>query len=994
MKPTPFPDAAGFSSKLISEIIRSSTGERDIILDPLSASGTTAVEILRLGRRVVALERNPVTAFFAETLLRPVSLPSLRWAFQDVHDACRESLSQWFATTCPKCGKQGIIKSVHRGNGKPVRIEYSCACSRKRLMKKPDADDRSVDADIPRLEIPFWHPVLHLYSGNASPSRPQDFINRRTVASLSIILHAIEESTVSSARDVLKAAFASALPASDPRESLSPSESIGKRMRMESQREENPWPAFDGAFRKLYEAKKENNRILKDASIGRSFTELASGRASVLILTGEDSGSPADQLPEGSIDGVVCASPSDPSARERLLTAIQAAWLKLDWAEDAATATAAESMSAAFRTIRRTAKPGCSAHIFCGSDGATDLHRLLNLLEKSGLPVEQISYTPASNRRDPRSGYLLRSPVQKTESIPAGKVAESSLRRTLADAARIRFLLHGSKTSADKILHAFYPLLGKEEIASVAKYSIEDLLAQATESIARYRNGKFILHKGRVRSGSGRKIPATWRRIALDAESLAAGDHGEVHFAREILVRRLAREGLTPEDTDAIRAGIRAAEIDRLRKTRTTSLLSALGKALGYPVRARKGSASGILWKTARDRTVEFTLGGKEILVGSRRKDGNISHWGALSFLNLERGIWEWSSNHPQLGMKLSAGLIPLEETPGTGDTSAQPHGASSADWKLKVVQNRKICDRHYLMTVELPKGAELDYRPGQFFHIICDPNAGNARRYPLTLRRPLSIHRAKYPGFDSAALAWASDIPEEVRRGLVDHPSRLDFLYRVVGEGTELLSRIRKGAVLDAIGPCGNGFSIGEEHTAVIVAGGIGIAPLAALAEWLRFCGKDVLVYVGAVEKEMLNLAVTRGAESEDSGREILQAVREESREIGAQILTVCTDDGSAGEKGLVTEMLERGIRGGCVPRESVRLYACGPAGMLRAVAEIAARYSLECEVSLEERMACGIGACYSCTATVMLPDGTTRKKRVCREGPVFQARDIVWKD
>jgi dihydroorotate dehydrogenase electron transfer subunit len=296
-------------------------------------------------------------------------------------------------------------------------------------------------------------------------------------------------------------------------------------------------------------------------------------------------------------------------------------------------------------------------------------------------------------------------------------------------------------------------------------------------------------------------------------------------------------------------------------------------------------------------------------------------------------------------------------------------------------------------MTVELPKRTAGGFAPGRFFHLLCDPAAGKDGSDPLTLRRPLSIHRVRHPGFDPSALAWAEDLPEEIRCALVRHPTRIEFLYRVVGEGTDRLSRVRKGAVLQAIGPCGNGFSIGDERTAVIVAGGIGIAPLAALAEQLRFCGKEVMVYIGAVGKDMLNLAVTRGG-MEEGERDLLDAIESEFSEIGANVLTVCTDDGSAGAKGFVTEMLAEGIRGGCVPRESVRLYACGPEGMLSAVARIAAGNGMDCQVSLEERMACGIGACYSCTATVVLPDGTTRKQRVCREGPVFNARDILWKD
>jgi dihydroorotate dehydrogenase electron transfer subunit len=267
-----------------------------------------------------------------------------------------------------------------------------------------------------------------------------------------------------------------------------------------------------------------------------------------------------------------------------------------------------------------------------------------------------------------------------------------------------------------------------------------------------------------------------------------------------------------------------------------------------------------------------------------------------------------------------------------------------------------------------------------------------------LTLRRPLSIHGAQYSGFRRGALAEAGILPVEIREALIRRPATIDFLYRVVGEGTKKLSQLPSGALLNAIGPCGNGFTVGPEPAAVIVAGGIGIAPLAILAERLRFLGKNVYLYFGAVTKDMLALALGRptipaGAGVTAETGDLFDAICSEFREIGAEVLNVCTDDGSAGEKGLVTEMLAQGIRGGCIPREGVRLYACGPQGMLKTVAEIASRHSLECEVSLEERMACGIGACYSCTCQVKGADGAAVKKRVCREGPVFRSGDIQWK-
>ncbi len=122
MNPNPLP-AVPEQSPMISKIIRSHTRERDVVLDPLSVCGAMAFEILRLGRRAIAIERDPVNAFFAEVLLRPASLPLLRWAFEDVREACREALSALFATRCPKCGNIGIIGAVERRAGQACRIE-------------------------------------------------------------------------------------------------------------------------------------------------------------------------------------------------------------------------------------------------------------------------------------------------------------------------------------------------------------------------------------------------------------------------------------------------------------------------------------------------------------------------------------------------------------------------------------------------------------------------------------------------------------------------------------------------------------------------------------------------------------------------------------------------------------------------------------------------------------------------------------------------------
>jgi dihydroorotate dehydrogenase electron transfer subunit len=1000
----PYPFRPEFPPSAVSELILSFTSENDVILDPLSAFGAVGIEALRLNRRAALMEWNPATAFLAEALLRPVSLPRLQWAFEEVRAACRESISELFSTACPKCGGRGVIDSLFRESGSIVRIEYSCACSRKRLTKRPDAGDLRAEERIAGREIPFWHPpgVLPISENGAACDRPSDLPGRRTIIALSAILDAVENLERSPAADLAKAAFAATLEACYLPALPSPPKPAPKRHFPAGCPEANPWNAFETAFHQLYKSKKAAAQIQTSAAIGRNFTALLSGRANVVFLDRYAADAPSGGLPDGSVDCAITAVPYVSGGRGATLASIQAAWLRmeldpgrdygLESEREGSLRRRNERLLAAFRTIRRAGKKKSNALIFCAEDGSI-LHGLLNLTEQSGLVAERVSRLPPADGFGVPGGYTIQARIHKLEPAPPARISADDLLNKLADAAQIRFAVHGVQTTSGNILDAFYRRLNRDELAAVSKYSIDDLLAKAVERFARFRNGKITFPAGRSRRGAAKRIPAHWRRIVLDAEALAAGNADNAEGARRTAEKRLAREGLTEEDVRALRKELRPAEVDLRRRERTAGLLRDLGKALGYPTsRESKKTACLVHWKTDTGRTIDFSLGGNDILAASRLRNKVIAEWGTMSYLELERRLWEWHRRHPDAGQDFSGKLVPLEDLPSAEETGRRNGPAPARNLKLKVVRNRSVCAGHYLMTLQLPKGTELPFTPGQFLHLTCDPDR-SGRPYPLTLRRPFSIHRAQYPGFDRRALAWIDDLPAEIRCALARRPSRIDVLYRVVGEGTEILSRIPEGAILDGIGPCGNGFAVGEERTAVIVAGGIGIAPLAALAEELRRCGKDVRIYLGAVEIGMLRLAATAGAGETDDERKLTAAIESEFREIGAQILTVCTDDGSAGEKGLVTEMFERGIRDGCVPREDVCVYACGPEGMLRAAAGIAERYNLPCQVSLEERMACGIGACYSCTATVRNPDGTTRKARVCREGPVFQARDIVWK-
>lgn len=205
-----------------------------------------------------------------------------------------------------------------------------------------------------------------------------------------------------------------------------------------------------------------------------------------------------------------------------------------------------------------------------------------------------------------------------------------------------------------------------------------------------------------------------------------------------------------------------------------------------------------------------------------------------------------------------------------------------------------------------------------------------------------------------------------------------VEILYKVCGRGTALLAAMRPGRSLRALGPLGNGFEVPRSAKEVfLVAGGIGVPPIAALAEGLATRrasrGTKMTVFLGGRSKADLLCTV-------------------DFKRVGAKI-HVATEDGSAGHKGLVTDLLEQFFR---TPHPAPRtvLYACGPHPMLAALASIAEKYELPYQASLEASMACGFGACMGCVVPVKGGGRDRTYRLVCKDGPVFDGRAIVWNE
>nr|WP_246600011.1 dihydroorotate dehydrogenase electron transfer subunit [Gordonibacter massiliensis (ex Traore et al. 2017)] len=259
---------------------------------------------------------------------------------------------------------------------------------------------------------------------------------------------------------------------------------------------------------------------------------------------------------------------------------------------------------------------------------------------------------------------------------------------------------------------------------------------------------------------------------------------------------------------------------------------------------------------------------------------------------------------------------------------------------RARILANAKVGPNLYLMTLDAPDIAAA-IEPGQFVHMKVPGMEAHI------LRRPFSVYA------------------RDVRTGT------LEILYQAVGFGSEHMTGLVPGQCGDAelIGPVGRAWHPADAKRALLVGGGVGAAPLFMLAESLAAAGARADVVLGAQTEQ----ALTCRARYE----ELLDAPPR-----------CATDDGSFGREGFCTSLVAEALAEASETGEQYDYLAvCGPEPLMKIVAGMAAEAGVPCEVSLEKRMACGIGACLSCVVDTV--DG---KKRACVDGPVFDARKVVW--
>jgi dihydroorotate dehydrogenase electron transfer subunit len=282
---------------------------------------------------------------------------------------------------------------------------------------------------------------------------------------------------------------------------------------------------------------------------------------------------------------------------------------------------------------------------------------------------------------------------------------------------------------------------------------------------------------------------------------------------------------------------------------------------------------------------------------------------------------------------------------------SAGPSPPPFLHFKADVVENVLLASQTYRIRLLAPELARR-IRPGQFLMVRARGSAD-----PL-LGRPFALY--------DTVLDSAGD------------PVGVDVVYLVVGKLTGLLAGLTSGDELEVWGPLGNGFPSyrGAGHVG-LVAGGIGQTPFLALVRELL---GERAYGAGTAQRQVNKVSLFYGVRTADLAAGVV-----DFREAGAEV-QLASDDGSLGYKGFVTDLLTESA-----PLPD-RLVGCGPAPMLRSLATIARRRGVPCDVSLETPMACGVGVCFSCVTRVRTGEGEWDYRRVCYDGPVFDAANLAW--
>ncbi len=495
---------------VVAEYIKTYSKPNDIVLDPFSGSGVTAIESLKLKRKAIAIDLDPLANFIARCTLLPLDLKEFSRVFQKIEKKTKETINTLYLTKCLKCKKEVIAEAIIWGKDTPKEIRYSCDCENGTQWKEMTKDDYKILKKIEKRDIPYWYPQNELIWNTRvnvhKGTRVSNLFTRRNLIALSMIYHELEAIRDKTIKELMQFTFSSALPQASKMVFVYRMKKREKDVGGWATRgywvpseyfEINAWNCFEERFKKIVRGKEESNKLIEIYNEGKEFSDL-DNKANILFLT--RSSLDLSIIPSNSVDYIFTDPPYGDSVPYLELDYMWNSWLKfsVNFEDEIIISNSPvrnknfelydKMLKVAFREVFRVLKSGKYLTVTFHNTDIKVWKSIISAVTYGGFDLEKITYQPPA--RPSAKGLLhpyasavgdyyirFRKPKSvkpKTEE----EVSEDRYKKVVLESAKKILAERGEPTPYTYILNGIYVELKKEGVFLTGATNVDEVMKE------------------------------------------------------------------------------------------------------------------------------------------------------------------------------------------------------------------------------------------------------------------------------------------------------------------------------------------------------------------------------------------------------------------------------------------------------------------------------------------------------------------------------------